>query len=125
MSARFRADASYLIVGGLGGIGRSICYWMAERGAKNIIVLSRSANATNKVTPVVTELGRLGCNIKAVACDISHRDQLTKALQECQEAMPAIRGVVQGAMVLQVGSHPFAHGCYVLHTHNRTRWWRK
>lgn len=77
---------------------------MAEHGAKNIIVLSRSANSAKKAAPVVTELGRQGCTVKTVACDICQGDQLTKALKECREVMPAIRGVVQGAMVLQVGS---------------------
>jgi saccharopine dehydrogenase-like NADP-dependent oxidoreductase len=89
---------------------------MAEHGAKNIIVLSRSADAAKKAALVVTELGRLGCSIKAVACDICQGDQLAKALQECQEVMPAIRGVVQGAMVLQVGSpqHPDYWVCRAL-----------
>ncbi|KAH9992683.1 KR domain-containing protein [Xylariaceae sp. FL0662B] len=100
VSAAFRADVSYLIVGGLGGIGRSICHWMARHGAKNIIVLSRSAN-TEKVAPLASELGRLGCSIKAMACDICKEDQLAKALRDCQVGMPAIRGVAQGAMVLQ------------------------
>ncbi len=32
-----------LLVGGLGGLGRAIASWMAEQGARNLIFLSRSA----------------------------------------------------------------------------------
>lgn len=30
----FREDASYLFVGGLGGLGQAIAIWMAESGAR-------------------------------------------------------------------------------------------
>ncbi|KUJ12390.1 uncharacterized protein LY89DRAFT_722023 [Mollisia scopiformis] len=39
---RFDCDSSYMISGGLGGLGRSMTRWMASRGAKNIILPSRS-----------------------------------------------------------------------------------
>jgi D-arabinose 1-dehydrogenase-like Zn-dependent alcohol dehydrogenase len=39
----FRSDRSYLLIGGLGGLGRSVATWMVENGACNLIFLSRSA----------------------------------------------------------------------------------
>lgn len=38
-----REDGSYLFVGGLGGLGRSITTWLAEKGARHFVFLSRSA----------------------------------------------------------------------------------
>lgn len=100
-AAKLRPDASYLIVGGVGGIGRSVCEWMVNHGAKNLIVLSRSANQ-EKIRPFTAEMERLGCKVKGVGCDISNALDLAIALNSCARDMPLIKGVIQGAMVLQV-----------------------
>ena len=47
-TVELQANASYVVVGGFGGIGQSICLWLAEHGAKNLFVLSKSNNATAK-----------------------------------------------------------------------------
>lgn len=38
----FDAQKSYILVGGLGGLGLEVAYWMAARGAKKIVLVSRS-----------------------------------------------------------------------------------
>jgi NAD(P)-dependent dehydrogenase (short-subunit alcohol dehydrogenase family) len=96
-SLKLRGDVSYLIVGGLGGLGRSICEWMVEHGARNLLVMSRNA----KRGPFLDELEEQGCIVRAIACDVADSRQLAIALQTCTD-MPPIRGVIQGAMVLQV-----------------------
>lgn len=100
--AGLRLDASYLIVGGLGGIGRSICHWMAHKGAKNIIVMSRSAGSSKKSHEVVEEMRKLGVKLLPVSCDVSDPLALSRAVEEGGKTMPPVRGVVQAAMVLSV-----------------------
>jgi hypothetical protein len=39
---RFSKDATYVVAGGLGGIGRQICRWMVRHGASQILLLTRS-----------------------------------------------------------------------------------
>jgi len=81
---------------------------MISRGAKNLIVLSRSANQ-ERIRPFTTEMAKLGCKVKGVGCDISNGLDLAIALNACARDMPPIRGVIQGAMVLQVcGSFSFS-----------------
>ena len=75
---------------------------MAAHGAKNLIVTSRSANTEERARPFVLEMEKAGCNVKAIGCDISDESDLAKALKVCAQEMPPIRGVIQGAMVLQV-----------------------
>jgi hypothetical protein len=41
----FRGSASYLLVGGLGGLGRAISAWMVDHHARELVYLSRSAGA--------------------------------------------------------------------------------
>ncbi|GME49746.1 ketoacyl-synt-domain-containing protein [Neofusicoccum parvum] len=100
-TAKLRADASYVVVGGFGGIGQSVCLWLAEHGAKNLVVLSRSANAQDKAAPLLAELDKIGCKVKAVSCDIADETDVARAVAACSLDMPPIRGVIQGAMVLR------------------------
>ncbi|KAI5241809.1 putative polyketide synthase [Aureobasidium subglaciale] len=97
---RLQSDASYLIVGGLGGIGRSICHWMADHGAKHIAVLSRSAAASGNSGAFIRELASTGVTITPIACDASDAEKLSSAITQYESQMPEIRGVIQGAMVL-------------------------
>ena len=56
----FDANASYIVVGGLGGIGRSIARWLTDRCAKNLILLSRSGAREENTTRLIEELRRDG-----------------------------------------------------------------
>lgn len=44
----FRQDASYLLVDGIRGLGKSIASWMVDHGAKSITFLSRSAGQSEE-----------------------------------------------------------------------------
>ena len=102
-----RPDVSYLVVGGLGGLGRCLCEWLVARGAKHLIVMSRNAkNGGRFLEELVqgaqaTGLGHI--NVRSAACDVSESGQLVQSLDLLQD-MPPIRGVIQAAMVLQVSS---------------------
>ena len=93
--------ATYLIAGGLGGLGRSAARWMAKRGAKNLILLSRSGPKSQAAVDLLKELRALGVRVEAPRCDVSSAESLFAALQECT-ALPPIKGCIQGAMVLKV-----------------------
>lgn len=99
---RLQPEASYLIVCGLGGIGRSICHWMADHGAKHIAVLSRSAAASGDSGAFIRELTSTGVIVTPIACDASDAEKLSNAITQYESQMPKIRGVIQGAMVLVV-----------------------
>ena len=106
---QLRSDASYLVVGGVGGIGRSIAHWLVNHGAKNLILLSRSAgdldldkNQSTEGALFVHELRAAGCRVKPISCDIGLASSLAKALRVCEdEGLPPVRGIVQGAMLLR------------------------
>lgn len=102
--ARLSADVSYLLVGGLGGIGQSIAWWFVEHGAKHLILLSRSAASRSDSKIVVEQLRSAGCNVVVQNCDVSNPADLAKTLDSCSQRMPPVRGVIQGAMVLKVRS---------------------
>ncbi|XP_014553689.1 hypothetical protein COCVIDRAFT_29158 [Bipolaris victoriae FI3] len=97
----FRADASYLLVGGLGGIGRATASWMVERGAKNLIFANRSGMTKQEAKDTVHALKAMGAQVHVQKCDVSDADHVRQLVEECANQMPPIRGVIQGAMVLR------------------------
>jgi NAD(P)-dependent dehydrogenase (short-subunit alcohol dehydrogenase family) len=99
----FPNDASYVISGGLGGIGRSIAYWMVSRGARNLILLSRSGpDKIKKAQAMLAEMERQGVKVRCPVCDVADLASLHRALEVSLASMPPIKGCFQAAMVLRV-----------------------
>ncbi|KFY81215.1 hypothetical protein V499_00041 [Pseudogymnoascus sp. VKM F-103] len=98
---KFPGNASYLLAGGLGGLGRSMSRWMIRNGARNFIYVSRYGASSKEATNFIKELEVAGVRSAVLMCDITHEAKLAKLLAEALEFMPRIRGVIQGAMVLK------------------------
>ncbi|KAJ6030992.1 polyketide synthase [Penicillium herquei] len=97
----FNPDGTYLLIGGLGGLGRSIAQWMVSNGAKNLVFICRSGSKSPKAQNLESQLQNAGANIAIYACDVADKNELQTVLHTCSQTMPPIRGVVQGAMVLE------------------------
>ncbi|CAL3970579.1 unnamed protein product, partial [Diplocarpon coronariae] len=95
-----RADASYVIIGGTGGLGRSMSRWMIEKGARNIVLLSRKGNTDRKVDELIDEAKAGGANVIVKACDVASKDQVEKLVSVDLSHLPPIRGIIHAAMVL-------------------------
>ncbi|KAJ8123759.1 hypothetical protein ONZ43_g364 [Nemania bipapillata] len=93
-----RSDASYLLVGGLGGLGRSVAMWMVENGAKHFIFLSRSGGKKPTEAVLIQALEGSGCTVAVVEGSVTEIDSVTRAVDAAE--MP-IAGVVQLSMVLR------------------------
>ncbi|KAL8882951.1 MAG: hypothetical protein Q9198_000127 [Flavoplaca austrocitrina] len=100
-STTFLEDASYVLIGGLGGLGREICRWMISRNCKNLIVLSRSGTKSTHAQSIKEELEGDGVKLAIHACDVGDAEQLQSALSVCSNEMPPIKGVIQSAMVIR------------------------
>lgn len=93
---------TYLIVGGLGGLGRRIARWMIDRGAANLVLLSRSGGSGNEAAQdFLTELRSQGIRVEAPPCDVADEVALKGTLDRCALDMPPIKGCIQGSMVLR------------------------
>jgi NADPH:quinone reductase-like Zn-dependent oxidoreductase/aryl carrier-like protein len=97
----FRADASYLITGGLGGFALAVARWMAERGAGHLVLLGRRGSDTPGAREAAAGLEQLGAKVVVRACDVSRPEDLGAVLAEVDRALPPLRGVVHAAMVLE------------------------
>ena len=93
-----RSDVSYLLVGGLGGLGQAISIWMAECGARHLVFLSRSGKK-NVEDSFFDELQELGCGFQVFTGDVSCIDDVKNAVAN---AARPVAGVMQMSMVLRV-----------------------
>ncbi|TLS26126.1 hypothetical protein PpBr36_04235 [Pyricularia pennisetigena] len=98
----FKADATYIVVGGTGGIGRSIIKWMAEKGARHLVVVSRSDTVSPKVAEMIKEADAAhGAKVSVSRCDVALIEDVERMIEGISLAnMPPIRGVIHSAMVL-------------------------
>ncbi|KAJ5183899.1 hypothetical protein N7492_001515 [Penicillium capsulatum] len=98
---QFDPNASYLLVGGFGGLGRSAARWMLTRGAKHFIFLSRSGASSVAAQELCVDLRSAGCMVSDILCDITDAQATATTIEQCRVSMPPIRGCLQCSMVLE------------------------
>lgn len=101
--AFLHGDKTYLIIGGTGGLGRSLSRWMVDKGARTIVLLSRSGRTEGAIADMIDELKqRAQANIIVKACDVADLDSVTSMVDSCTRELPPIAGVIHAGMVLRV-----------------------
>ncbi|KAL7905029.1 putative polyketide synthase [Trichoderma velutinum] len=96
-----RGDACYILVGGLGGLGRSLAMMLAENGARKLCFLSRSGAASASANDLISDLEELDVQVRCLQCDVSEMSALKHALDICSAELGPVHGVIQCAMVLR------------------------
>ncbi|OIW26979.1 ketoacyl-synt-domain-containing protein [Coniochaeta ligniaria NRRL 30616] len=95
-------DGTHIIVGGTGGLGRSMTRWMIEHGARHIVLVSRSGSQDLKVQHLLDEAHGIAA-VRVVVCDIADEEQVQRLVDTCSKTMPPICGIVNAAMALHDG----------------------
>ena len=96
--AKFRSDASYLMVGGFGGLGKSVSNWMVENGARHLIFLSRSAGDSDADKSFIKELEHQGCGVQTIKGTVTDLESVKAGLAKAEKN---IAGVFVLTMVLR------------------------
>ncbi|KAJ3552237.1 hypothetical protein NPX13_g11163 [Xylaria arbuscula] len=101
---KLNPNATYLIPGGTGGLGRAMLTWMADRGAKYFALVSRSGAKNPEVQTVIADLAARGVQTQVYATDIAEEANCAKVLEQiAQSDFPAIKGTVVLAMNVEDG----------------------
>jgi thioester reductase-like protein len=100
---RCKADATYLVIGGVGGFGLATAQWLATHGARNIVLASRSANPTPEARAIITELEKTGVKVVLAKCDAANTDDAAALIADIHAKLPPLKGVIHSAMVLDDG----------------------
>jgi len=133
-SAPFRIDpeALYLVTGGFGGFGRSLARWLAEKGARHLVLTSRQGASALGAGEFVAELQSLGADVIAVAADIGTPEGIGAVMARVRDAGRPLKGVFHLAMVIDDAPlaaltpdrmasvlNPKARGAWLLHEATR------
>ncbi|WP_052554183.1 KR domain-containing protein [Enhygromyxa salina] len=96
----FDPEAAYLVVGGLGRLGREISRGLVERGARRLVMVGvRVLAGQDRELDFITELELAGATVELARVDVRDRAALAALRREREAAgRPPIRGVVHAAM---------------------------
>ncbi|MFJ4654445.1 SDR family NAD(P)-dependent oxidoreductase [Nocardia sp. NPDC088792] len=92
-----RPDATYLLTGGLGGLGRTVAQRFAERGARHLVLAGRHGAASEEAARTVAELTAGGVTVRVEQADVADRSQVAELLKRVRADMPPIRGIIHAA----------------------------
>ncbi|KAF3395631.1 Compactin diketide synthase mokB [Talaromyces pinophilus] len=97
-------DATYVVAGGLGDLGKRYLRLMAKAGAKTLVTLSRNGHDSPEHFRFQEELRNMGVEstLHSLKCNIADKSSTISALDEIKRRnLPPVRGVVQAAVVLR------------------------
>jgi acyl transferase domain-containing protein len=108
-------SGTYLVTGGLGGVGLAMARWLVEQGARHLLLLGRTAlpprEKWNQLDPqsamarrvaAISAIEALGARVDAIALDVADGEALRRCLEVRRDAgQPPIRGVIHAAGVLK------------------------
>jgi len=103
--APVKANASYLISGGFGALGLTMAGWLAEHGARHLALVGRSGekHLSDAARERLNALRASGVEIQSFAADLADAQQTASVLASIRAEMPALRGVIHAAGVLDDG----------------------
>ncbi len=126
-----RADATYLVTGGLGMLGHRVARWLISKGAKHLVLTGRNASS-DAAKELFSSAEANGADIRVIATDISRDEDVRRLIEMISTELPPLRGVVHSAGVLDDGIlaqldwerfarlfEPKVYGSWLLHEHTR------
>lgn len=140
-------DATYLITGGLGGLGVHLAQWLAKQGARHLVLTSRTGlpeRSTWKNVTIDTELGRriaavqaletAGAEVRIVKADVADESEMSELWEELSQGHDPLRGIIHAAGVANPRSlldttpeqareilRPKVDGAWILHQLTQSR----
>ncbi|KAL1857400.1 hypothetical protein Daus18300_010373 [Diaporthe australafricana] len=97
-------NATYVVAGGMGDLGRRLLRLMARRGAAHLVTLSRREVDPEEFRTFQSQLEeiRAGCHLYCLRCDVTEADSVKDAVAALAGlGLPPVRGVIQSAVFLQ------------------------
>ncbi|MDB5306278.1 MAG: polyketide synthase family protein, partial [Gemmataceae bacterium] len=95
-----RPDASYLVTGGLSGLGLRTAEWLAAQGARWLVLAGRGGPKSDAARDALAALTARGVRVELAACDVTDPAAVAGLIQSPDPARPPLRGVAHSAMVL-------------------------
>ncbi len=102
-NGRLRQDRTYLVTGGLGGIGCAVAAWLADRGAGAIVLNGRRA-PDDEAEEAIGRLREGGATVEVELADVTDADAIDQMLARMDATLPPLGGVIHSVGVLSDGA---------------------
>eukprot|EP00079_Xenopus_tropicalis_P028199 XP_012822994.1 PREDICTED: fatty acid synthase [Xenopus tropicalis] len=96
----FPSTKSYIITGGLGGFGLELAQWLIERGAKNLVLTSRSGVRNGYQAKQIQTWKGMGIKVLVSGKDVGSLEETLQLIEEAGQLGP-VGGIFNLAMVLK------------------------
>jgi acyl transferase domain-containing protein/NADPH:quinone reductase-like Zn-dependent oxidoreductase/acyl carrier protein len=97
-------SSTYLVTGGTRGFGLRAACWLARKGARHIVLASRSGVAQQEdELEMLAALREAGVQVRTMPCDVSVRDDVESLLAIVAQTMPPLKGILHAATVIDDG----------------------
>jgi NADPH:quinone reductase-like Zn-dependent oxidoreductase/pimeloyl-ACP methyl ester carboxylesterase/NAD(P)-dependent dehydrogenase (short-subunit alcohol dehydrogenase family)/acyl carrier protein len=100
-AVKLDASATYLITGGLGGLGLVIARGLVERGARRLLLVSRNAPA-GEAQRKLEEMRQMGATVATAQADMSDAARVAELIAAIPPELP-LKGVIHAAGLLDDG----------------------
>lgn len=97
-----RPNRTYLVTGGMGGIGCEVARWLADNGAGSIVLNGRRA-PDPAAEDMIRELREGGADVHVEVADVTDSTALDDMLARIDEMLPPLGGVIHSVGVLSDG----------------------
>ena len=102
-SGRLRDDRTYLVTGGLGGIGCALAGWLADLGA-GAIVLNGRRDPDPEAAALIEEVRSRGATVQVELADVTDGPAIDAMLSRIDATLPPLGGVIHSVGVLSDGA---------------------
>lgn len=96
-------NATYLVTGGLGGFGLRTAQWLVEKGARHLVLVGRSGAASDEAKIALAAFKTNGITVHVKSLDITNSQAVNNLLQEIQQQMPVLKGIIHAAAIFDDG----------------------
>jgi NAD(P)-dependent dehydrogenase (short-subunit alcohol dehydrogenase family)/acyl carrier protein len=96
----FSPDVSYLITGGLGGLGLTTARWMVASGARHLLLVGRN-DPTDASREAIRAMTEAGAEVRTWRADVARSADVESTMAYLDENMPPLRGIIHAAGVLE------------------------
>lgn len=96
-------NGTFIITGGTSGFGLTIAQWLAERGAKQLVLLSRSGANSPEAKMALARIEELGAHVYVKSIDITDAQAVKQLVTSVDDAAYPLRGIFHCAGVLEDG----------------------
>jgi 8-amino-7-oxononanoate synthase len=97
-----RDNGTYLVTGGMGALGLQVAHWLAEQGAKNLVLTGRS-DPSAQAQLDIQRLEQKGVQVQILQADVARPADVQVMFEEMGRSLPPLRGIIHAAGLLDDG----------------------